>query len=349
MIQHAERDRMLIAGAGAVVIHALFFAALWLYAPQAAKLPIAVLPVYVELNAAPIVAPSVPAPAPVQPRVTTPASQMPQPQQQSARVAPSAPVAQPAPAQAPAPREYDPLAAPPGQNAGAGTATAPSAPQPSSAPAPVSTGPTAAALALEQANQQALQKWEQNNPSVSQPSPSPAAAASNSKGRAAPAQDAAGQAIDRTINQTMNAIQSAPAAAPAVAATPSTAPGTSGSSSTGAATTPTGSGSGYSDSRLTFTRGQPRGLVSEGRLKLNPQIVNQILSQHPDHSPRIDVPVKFQVDASGFVSNLQLLRSSGYTQLDEAIRNLFNGQVFVAAPGDPVATGAIDYVIETHQ
>jgi len=346
MIQHAERDRMLIAGAGAVVIHALFFAGLWLYAPQAAKLPIAVLPVYVELNAAPIVAPPTPTPAPVQPRVTTPASQSPQPQQQSARVAPSAPVAQPAPAQAPAPREYDPLAAPPGPSQAA--APPAFATQPSTAPAPVATGPTAAELAQqaqEQANQQALQKWEQSNPLDSQPSPSPAAAATNSTGQVAPAQDAAGQAMDRTINQTFNAIQSAPA----VAATPSAVPSPSGMSSAGAATTPTGAGGGYSDSRLKFAGGQPRGLMSEGRLNLDRNVVQGILSQHPNHPPAIRIKVEFQVDANGFASNLQLSGDTSYTLLNQQIRKLFDGQVFVAAPGDPVATGAIDYVIETHQ
>ena len=356
MIQHAERDRMLIAGAGAVVIHALFFAGLWLYAPQAAKLPIAVLPVYVELNAASIAAPRVAsstpapvppktvAPAPVLPKVTTPAAQTPSSQRQAA------PADQSATTPAPASSEYDPLAAPPTQS----TPAAPVAPatQPTTAPAPA--GPTAAELAQEQAQQQQLQRWRQSHPVDTQPS-APVAGTSSTV-QAAPAQDAAGQALQRTINQTLNAVQSAPAAAPAGAGAPAGAPtaganGT-GTGSAGAAAAPTGAGSGgtgYSDPRLEFSNGQARGLTSKGRLELDPEMVKQILSQHPNHPPTINIKVEFQVDANGFVSNLQLSGNTSYTQLDQEIRNLFNGQVFVSAPGDPVAEGAIDYVIETHQ
>ncbi len=363
MILQDERNRLGFAISGAVIIHALLFVAMQLGVHWPVS-PAEPAPIYVELNA-PVQQPEPPAaetpaaPAPTASAATTEAAPAAQSAPASTRTAPASTRTAPAstrtaPAStrtasastrtAPTPREYDPLAqAPsaadlrsfarqsdqtsgqpaqtPGQSSGAGRSSQGNA----------AAGPTPQENLFAAQQQQRAEQFRAQNP-VESGSVAPAALPSSSEtSQAAPSTDPLSGKIDRTM-QSVTEPRFSPSGSGPSAAAPSN---------------PASASPGISDSRLKFTNGVARSLISADRLNLNQDLVNSILKKHPNHPPVIEVRVTFTAKADGFVSNLNLAKDSGYSELDQVIRNLFERPVFKPAPGSPAAEGEITYRIET--
>ncbi len=341
MILQDERNRLGLGIVGALVIHAAFFLAIQLgvHIPPATP---SVSPIYVELNA----------PLPVIPetkssdRLTTPESAIAPANPSGAK--PAAAAASTAAPRAvrsvvpsyPASGENDPLARAPSAADLAAQQSADSTKQSAAPPVPQrNPGPTAADSQFLSQENSAANQFRQLNPLLPQRVPSPAAglASGAAPTSSSPAARSLAEKVESTaiaVAQAQNAGGSS-ASAGGATGSPSQAESRSGPSAPG-----------YADPRLRFQGGSPRGLVSQGRLNLDDNLVKAILKNEPNHPPVIKVTVGFTVDSNGFVT-LQPGRYSGYTQLDLLIRNLFEGEVFMPAPGSAPAAGEITYIIQT--
>lgn len=223
-------------------------------------------------------------------------------------------------------------------------------------------GPIPASVSALQQNEKALRDWLSKYAGQSTSSVANGTAVEGSSGRSNDGTRTAGTvngtsssnaAVAAEVRERLNQIEAALSnqSGPGTSVAQASSGGTgaeSGSGNSGPANGPGSSpAAGYTDPGISWSRQgyTERYLVSSDKLSLDQSLVNAILRQFPNHPPKITVDVRFDVLANGFVTNLNLVQSSGYTRVDQLIESLFQGRVFVQSPGTPTMTGEKTYVL----